>query len=135
MSTIVDSRPRGSYIPVDCPAYVYVNLKGEELMKDVNRIRSIWSHPHLSEPSESDAERKSSLIRLCVFSNGGKEKRNEEGLMKDVNNSSIIPNPALQLPPRHLIMQNHRNHNLKQEEGGLGVIRIHWIWLIMMYLD
>jgi len=55
--------------------------------------------------------------------------------MTDVNNSSTTLNPALQLPPRHLIMQDHQNHNLKQEEGGLGVIRIHWIWLIMMYLD
>ena len=93
MSTIVDSRPRGSYIPVDCPAYVYVNPKGEELMKDVNRIRSIWSHPHLSEPSESDAERELSLHLLVREYEQG--EKNEEGLMKDVNNSSIIPNPAL----------------------------------------
>jgi hypothetical protein len=44
MSTIVDSRPRGTYIPVDCPAYV--NPKEQELMKDVNPTKNIWSHLH-----------------------------------------------------------------------------------------
>ena len=53
-------------------------------------------------------------------------------LMVDVNNSSITRNPALR--PRTRVIPSQVKLQLRVEEGGLGVIRIHWIWLIMMSL-
>jgi hypothetical protein len=113
MSTIVDSRPRGTYIPVDCPAYV--NPKEQELMEDVNQIKNIWSHQHSSEPSGSGVQRESSPpLSLDLWFEIGR-RRSGKRLMADVNNSSTTPNPAHQLPPRHQVMLNHPNR--KVEEG------------------
>ena len=52
--------------------------------------------------------------------------------MVDVNNSSITRNPARR--PHPGVMPNLVKLQLRVEEGGLGVIRIPWIWLIMMSL-